>query len=183
MNIIRAYATHGFMDTTELSHLASLAETRSKIVEIGSWMGRSARAFADNTPGEVWCVDTWADDAYGDAPAEMTRHSGWLWNEFTRNHLDTIAAGKVIPVRASSTEAARILGESGLRFDLIFIDAGHNYDEVKADILAWRPLLAKGGLLCGHDLYKDGPYHPGVLQAVDELVGKYSVVGTVWSAE
>ncbi len=179
MNIARAYATHGFMDTNELTHLATLAESHSRILEVGSWMGRSARAFADNTAGTVHCVDTWADNAYGDAPAEITCHPDWLWKEFRKNHADTIEAGQVIPVRATSTEGARIL--SGQTFDLIFIDAGHNYEDVIADINAWRPLLAEGGLLCGHDLYPNGPYHPGVLQAVDELIGKYSIVGTIWS--
>ena len=66
---------------------------------------------------------------------------------------------------------------------MIFIDAGHSYEEVKQDILAWRPLLREGGILCGHDLYKDGPYHPGVKQAVDELIVNYTVTGTIWVAQ
>ena len=53
-----------------------------------------------------------------------------------------------------------------MSFDMIFIDAAHDYASVKEDILAWRPLLAKGGLLCDHD-YTDWPT---VKQAVDELV-------------
>lgn len=182
MNIERAFLTHGFMDTVELTYLATLAETHHAIAEIGSWMGRSARAFADNTPGHVWCVDTWADDAYGDAPAEMTSKPGWLMDEFARNHADTIGT-KVTRVRATSVFGAMVMKEEGRTFDLIFIDAGHNYEDVIADINAWRPLLREGGTLCGHDLYLDGPYHPGVLQAVDELIGEYSVIGTIWTAK
>ena len=142
MNVERAFLTHGFMDTTELTYLASLAEKHTAILEIGSWMGRSARVFADNTTGTVTCVDTWADNAYGDAPAEMTSKPDWLLEEFAKNHADTIASGKIRRVRATSVEAARIL--SGEKFDLIFIDAGHNYEDVRADILTWIPFLTQG---------------------------------------
>jgi predicted O-methyltransferase YrrM len=180
MNIEKALATRGWMADVELVYLAHLASKGKSILEIGSWMGRSARAMADNTEGQIHCVDTWADDAYGDAPAEMTCHKDWLWNEFNKNHADTIAANKVIPYRIPSAEAPLAL--FGKRLDVIFIDAGHNYEDVKTDILAWRPFLAEGGVLCGHDLYPKGPFHPGVLQAVNELIGNYSVIGTIWTA-
>ena len=72
MNITRALQIPGMMSEEELTYLAELASDREWIVEIGSWMGRSARAMADNTKGTVYCVDTWADDAYGPAPAETT---------------------------------------------------------------------------------------------------------------
>ena len=32
---------------------------------------------------------------------------------------------------------------------MIFIDAGHNYDEVMEDLYAWEPKAKK--LICGHD--------------------------------
>ena len=169
------------MDTTELTYLATLAEKATTILEIGTWMGRSCRAFADNTLGTVTCVDTWADDAYGDAPAEITCHKNWLFNQFCNNLNDHLATGKVIPIRLPSAHAPLILTEK--MFDLIFIDAGHNYEDVKADILNYRPLLAEGGILCGHDMYPDGPYHPGVLQAVTEFVGNYALHGTIWTAK
>jgi hypothetical protein len=53
--------------------------------------------------------------------------------------------------------------------NFVFIDAAHDYDSVKADILAWRPLVAKGGILSGHD-YDWG--YPGVVHAVRELISQ-----------
>jgi len=183
MNIERALATPGWMDETELAYLAQLAETHTAILEVGSWCGRSARSLADNTLGHVWCVDTWADNSYGNAPAEITGQPDWLFNEFRRYHADTIAADKVRPVRATSVQAASILAQAGATFDLVFIDGGHNYEDVIADINMWRPLLQPGGVLCGHDLYPQGPFWPGVLQAVNELVVNYTVTGTIWTAQ
>ena len=35
--------------------------------------------------------------------------------------------------------------------DIIFIDANHNYNNVKKDIELWYPKVRKGGILIGHD--------------------------------
>lgn len=180
MNIERALATPGFMAESELEYLASLAAKSGSIVEIGSWSGRSARAFADNTPGLVFCVDTWADNAYGSAPAEMTCHPDWLWKEFGKN---VGYEHHVMAWRMNSVQCAALVANQGFKFDLIFIDAGHNYEDVVADINAWRPLLATDGVLCGHDYTT--VHHPGVVQAVDELIPNFRVVDgtTIWTTE
>jgi predicted O-methyltransferase YrrM len=184
MNIERALATDGWMSGTELLYLASVAEKSHMIAEVGSWRGRSARAMADNTPGVVHCFDTWADNAYGtvfpgDAP-DLCDHPDWLWNEFQENHADTVGT-VVFCHRMSSVEGANYARNAGLRFDAIFIDAGHQYVDVVADITAWMPLLKKGGILFGHDYHNI--HHPEVVKALDELVPKYSVVDTIWTTE
>jgi predicted O-methyltransferase YrrM len=74
----------------------------------------------------------------------------------------------------TSLEAAAKL--VGLEFDMIFIDGAHDYENVKADILAWRP-LSEGGLLCGHDY---GTCWDGV---VKELIPHPKVgAGSIWYA-
>src|ERR1700748_1325482 len=151
MNLEKALKTPGFMAEIELEYLAKLASKSQWILEIGSWQGRSARAMADNTEGFVFCVDTWADNAYGSAPAEMTCYPEWLWNEFNKNHADTIASLKVVPHRGNSAEMSAVASLNKLTFDVIFIDAGHNYEDVVLDIRSWSPMLRQGGVLCGHD--------------------------------
>jgi hypothetical protein len=51
-------------------------------------------------------------------------------------------------------------------FDMIFLDAMHDYESVKADIDRWWPKLKAGGIFAWHD-YGHGDF-PGVKQAVDE---------------
>jgi predicted O-methyltransferase YrrM len=173
MNIEKALKIKGWMLEEELEYLATLASESCSVVEIGSWNGRSSRAIADNLSydGDLWCVDNWSDGGDGEgggreAEREFDLHLG----EFP----------SVCKVKMSSLGAARFFTKTCVRFDLIFIDADHSYESVKADILAWRPLLREGGVLAGHD-FSDA--WPGVQRAVRELIPFFGVVGTIWSTE
>jgi predicted O-methyltransferase YrrM len=74
-------------------------------------------------------------------------------------------------IRSTSIdEAARHACE----FDVVYIDAGHDYTSVKADIGAWLPKVRKGGIICGDD-YISG--WDGVIRAVDEAFGKVERIG------
>lgn len=81
--------------------------------------------------------------------------------------------------------------------DIVFVDGGHEYDEVTGDILGWLPHIGPGGFMAVHDYRKsdiptgpdgfnaDGP-HPlaweGVDQAVDQwLKSRYTVFAQVES--
>jgi len=150
----------------ELRWLATRARERKRIAEIGSWKGRSTRALADHTNGVVFAVDTWNGSNEEAHHRELAgRESWWLADEFKNNLSDHLDARKVIMVRQPSLLAARSI-VSSLRFDMVFIDAEHTNEAVKADIAAWRPLVAAGGLLCGHDY--GGPW-TGVTRAVNEV--------------
>jgi cephalosporin hydroxylase len=64
--------------------------------------------------------------------------------------------------------------------DFVFIDAGHDYDSVKADIAAWLPKVRSGGIIAGHD--HEPNEFPGVVQAVAEAFGgRHTMEGrTIW---
>lgn len=159
------------MSEKELTWLSEQASRHYAIVEIGSWQGRTTVALADNTPGSVTAVDTWKGSVEHQK-ALAKQPQDWLYEQFLKH---VAGRANVRAIRQPSLEAAASIGET---FDMIFIDASHDYENVKADILAWRPLLRKGGLFCGHD-FDAG--RVGVVKAVSELVSNVRLVaGSIW---
>jgi predicted O-methyltransferase YrrM len=142
-----------------LDWLRDQARRHYNIVEVGAWKGRVTDALASSTGGHVTVVDAWAgstdpsdDTAYLDAEKAF------------EEYIENVGGYRNITTyRGPSREAWRRLHHES--FDMVWIDADHRYDAVREDILMWRSLLRKGGLLCGHD----GQY-ADVARAVDELV-------------
>jgi predicted O-methyltransferase YrrM len=75
---------------------------------------------------------------------------------------------KMTPIRSDSAGAASKFEDGSV--DFVWIDAGHEYEEVKADIEAWMPKLKRGGVMGGDDYPFDG-----VSKAVKELLPKHEV--------
>lgn len=174
MNIEHALTVEGWMTEAELAYLAGVASKCSHIAEVGSWKGRSTCALAANTKYDVLCVDTWKGSReHGIVNPEE------LFTQFLANTQQY--DWRVKWQKMTSLEAAALLGDES--FDMIFLDASHDYQSVKADILAWTPLLTKGGILCGHDY--DPPNWMGVKQAVEECVPGFRIVPgtTIWTTE
>lgn len=171
MNIRRALGIEGWTSREELKWLAEQASKRRLIAEIGSYKGRSTAALADNTSGSVLAVDSWNRPSTGDHPFPI---DDAVMKEFINN----MARG-IIRFREESVTAARLFRVP--TFDMIFIDGDHDYESVKQDILAWRPHLKDGGLLCGHDFWE--PIFPGVVKAVRELISEPKTFETIWYTE
>ncbi|MGA9380044.1 MAG: class I SAM-dependent methyltransferase, partial [Phormidium sp.] len=71
--------------------------------------------------------------------------------------------------------AAKFDSES---LDLVFVDAAHDYDSVKADLLNWYPKIKPGGILLCDD-YELG--WPGVMRAVKTVGLEGSVIAeSLW---
>lgn len=136
----------------------------SVIVEVGSWVGRSicylgVELINRNKTPKVYAVDTWLGSQ------EHNNHTilkdDALYNTFLKNIAPL--GGLIAPVRLDSISAAAIFEDSSI--DFLFLDASHQYEDVKRDIVAWYPKIKPGGTFAGHDV--DGGW-PGVNRAIDE---------------
>ncbi len=145
VNLTNALKIEGWMALTELTWLAEHAAPCKTVVEVGSWMGRSTRAMAESGAGTVHAIDTWQGSAEH-VDILKDKPEGWLMARFLKN---MEGVQNVRAHQMTSLAAAEMWQKA--RFDMVFLDASHDYESVKADILAWRPLVAGGGLLCGHD--------------------------------
>ena len=62
-------------------------------------------------------------------------------------------------------------------FDFIYIDASHEYEDVKRDIQQYYSKLKHGCIMSGNDYYYENEgIHIGVKQAVDEIFGEENVM-------
>lgn len=160
----------GFMRDHELDWLFRQAKGKRSIVEVGCYKGKSTTALLKgiNGKGMVWSIDPMVD--YGNETfVELMRNVGGYPNF---RHL-----------RVPSTLGVRLFEDKSL--DMVFIDGAHDYENVKADILAWMPKVH--GLLCGHD-YGDvdgnpGDKWPGVQRAVGELLPGFGLWQSIWFKE
>jgi predicted O-methyltransferase YrrM len=177
-DISRAMLIPGWMSPAELQWLAEAAKQHQCIVELGSHLGRSTRALADNTAGTVYAIDDWKGprqfkDGTPNTQWEEVAHK--LLLAFQKNLAAHIASGKVVPIQTDHAEA--ITKFPGVMPDMVFIDGDHDYEPVVRDISLWKDIMAPGGLLCGHDTDWDG-----VARAVkDTLPGAENVPDTmIW---
>ena len=156
----------GWMSTKEIRFLYDTAKEMDSIVELGSWCGRSTHALASGCKGTVYAVDHW-NGSDGDPTQEIARQND-MFKIFSNNMRDF----SNVKVRRGFAHDISTEFDS---VDMVFIDAGHLYQECKRDIEDWLPKTRK--LLCGHDYYS----FAGVNRAVDEMFGKPDgVCETIW---
>ena len=158
--------------------------------EVGVWDGDSSAYFLTSVPNLVLTmVDLWQpipeDHPYKKAGDGVSRASAdkMEWMMRLAYQRTEFAADRRYIVRAESTAVARDTAPGF--FDLVFIDAAHDYESVLADCRAWWHTVRPGGTYCGHDYKKRTP---GVVQAVNEFAEEVGVRlwknrGKIWSME
>lgn len=171
VDISKALLVDGWMSEKELTWLAHTASECLTIVEFGSFMGRSTRALADNSPDDckIYAVDPWTGFYNNVIPPIST----FVMPQFIDNLRDHIESGKVI-IRRMYSDSFSL----DIKVDMVFIDGDHSYEGVVHDINKARSILKPGGMLCGHDY--DVINWPGTVKAVNELLGLVSVEDTIW---
>lgn len=140
-------------------------ESNPLYVEVGSWIGESAIALAEGSPHAlILCVDTW-EGSPSDRTRDLSKDAGTdaVFEAFKKN----TKGYNIAPLRKSSLDVAK--NGAWANQDLIHIDADHEYESVKSDILAWWPHLKDGGVMSFHDYLTAG--FPGVTRALRECFG------------
>jgi hypothetical protein len=108
------------------------------VVELGSWKGRStawiAQALVDRGGGKVVAVDTWAGSSAEHEHLRLTLGYGpdTLYEEFLANMERLGLRDTVEPWRMTTDEAAAKWPHDQ-RIGLLYIDANHEYAQVRTD--------------------------------------------------
>jgi Methyltransferase domain len=152
------------------------------LVEIGVNRGETSQLLRHLFPhAALYLIDPWKLSAdYSLSGTPISRKNKHYENAY-QNVLSLFEDDpKVTLLRMSSSEGIHHVPDE---LDLVFIDANHEYAQVRKDILAWLPKVRSGGLLAGHDYDQNIPMFSGVKQAVDEIFGRKILLGKdrVWA--
>lgn len=152
--------TYSLSDEGGVNRLFGLKDLCDKFIaedlvmlEVGSFAGVSSELFA-NYCKQLYCVDIWKE--YSEINQENLNNGEKQFDEMIERY------DNIVKVKLPSKEASETF-EDGF-FDVIYIDAAHDYTNVLIDISSWLPKLKKGGVMAGHDYVT----LPGVRRAVDE---------------
>ena len=128
------------------------------VLEIGSYAGASAELISKYV-GKIICCDVWEEYIHPLERAQIVYNDFLSTKEINPN---------IIECKKNSNDFVKEIQDE--TFDMIYIDADHQYHSVKNDISSWFSKVKPGGILCGHDYFMDD-----VKRAVDEFFGKQNI--------
>lgn len=149
----------------ELAWLAEEASKRSNILEVGTYKGASAVVLANSTSGKVTCFDYCPESGIEDE---------------ARKNLQSLSNVAYVQQDAGVSAVSLRRQNKHIRFDMIWIDDGHTYQDVVRDCLIAMLFKSDYALICGHDYEKS---ENEVAKAVNDCFGKENVKfgpGTIW---
>jgi len=152
--LVKFILTHGFVHGAEL----------------GVQKGNNLKYLLDNIPHlKMIGVDIWSDKSVRfnntkseDLEKDTTSINYGFYQEllkYTRQ-----VHPRLVLYRHFTSYATKFVEDESL--DFAFVDAGHEYEDVKEDIANWLPKIKKGGYLLGHDINQ-----AQVRRAVTEILG------------
>jgi MMP 1-O-methyltransferase len=169
--ILRLYDDlDGLLSVEESAWLYRNAAGMKRIVEIGSYRGKSCVLLAC---GEPSARVTAIDPHYGQGdrgevvydPEDTRRMNEALTRHGVADRVTHIVK-ESHAARGDWDEDAD--GPTGGAIDLLWIDGDHSYEGVATDLDDWAGLVRKGGLIAGHDY----GHLESVRRAWDERIGE-----------
>jgi hypothetical protein len=143
-----------YVTLPECESLYALTPKDGTVAEIGVGRGRSLIAMALKGATVVG-VSLWnqvEEGTYHDVRENL-------------NQFPSSLRERVVLIHGESSQTGRLMQRR--LFDLVFVDGGHDEDQVYADVLAWTPTLKPYGFLAFHDY---GGNWPGVDAVVSNLL-------------
>ena len=158
---------HGWFTFPALySQMVKRFPSGSHFVEVGTWKGKSAAYMGvEIVNSQKYIIFDCIDLFTGDKDP-TTRLNQGITEEVRQDILanDVLykeCASNLEPIkdyvniiRGESAEGAQLYKDKSL--DFVFLDAAHQYKNVKADLEAWYPKVKDDGVFAGHDLGMKG---------------------------
>ena len=160
------------------------------VIEVGTWKGASALNMAklaakNGTPSnefEIVCVDTFLGSWEHHTTMNTFNHPDLndydgtchkihgrprVYETFLSNVVRNNLADVITPFPIDSVNGALCLKQWKIQADLIYIDAGHDYDSVKADFMLYKDLVKDNG-----SILIDDWHHQPIREAAKDVFGE-----------
>ena len=152
---IRAYQNiDGWLSNDEASGLyllSNLLEQHCKVIEIGSWKGKSTYCLAKGLPkgGKLIAIDPFDGSGELESSAIYQEEQGDtpLFYQFSDNMTKLGVMEKIQPLKGYSHQFINQFSD----INLLFIDGNHSIEGCDYDFLNYSPHIVKGGYLAFHD--------------------------------
>jgi len=131
-----------------LYQTASKVSSENRIVEIGSWKGKSTiclgKGAQAGNKSKIYAVDPHIGSS------KLQRMFGELdtYQEFLQNIKNAKADECIEPVLKTSNEASKHFNEP---IGFLFVDGAHDFKSVQLDIKSWFSKVKDGGIIAFHD--------------------------------
>lgn len=158
-----------------------------KFAEVGVWEGRSVIYLAEKIKllgkkGTIFAVDHF-QGSDEEVHREILKNKN-LADSYFENVQRCGVSDIIITMPFGSDEAIRYFQNEEL--DGVFIDASHDYTNVRKDILMWFNKVKTGGILSGHDYHGDWAkeVQPAVKDALNHhRIESSEIWGTWWTTK
>lgn len=141
------------------------------IAEIGVFTGNLTGKVIRDCKGifeNYYCIDPWKPypENYDREPRPEELTLEYWENIFNRVNGMAQRNSELNIIRKTSLEGVNDIEDRSL--DIIYIDAIHDYENGRADILAWLDKVRDYGFVAGHDYLTR---FEGLIKAIDEIFG------------
>ena len=182
----------GWLSDNEALGLYAVANRlgrNSKVVEIGSWQGKSTYCIAKGLKkGKVYAIDPFNADAGQDVASEneykLKKGNDDLLQNFKRNMQGLNVMEKIEIKKGYSYE----FNNDFTDINFLFIDGDHSIKGCTSDFELYSPKIVTGGFIAFHDYYEErnelGPTH-----VIKNILSKrndfrfYKQYDTLWIAK
>jgi SAM-dependent methyltransferase len=163
-----------------LYRCAEELQPSARIVEIGSFRGRSAIVLALGAPEgvEVTAIDPHAGSDRG--PREIEGYAAQATEDYRAFHANLARAGLEEAVRHERLPSLDALAAVDGPVTLLYVDGAHRYRPAREDIARWGERVAPGGTLLVHDAWSAVGVTLALLRLL-ALGGRFRYVGRTGS--
>jgi len=166
LNLSKFQLVEGFLEDNEAICLYKLTKNlRAKnpcIVEIGSYLGKSATVFASalkkNSNATINCIDPFngigEDRSIKRYQSDLRKLKISQLDKFKQN-ICNFGNPKITNIFQGLSNS--VVKDWNKKIDLLFVDGNHAYEAVKQDYEDWSVFISKGGYLVFHDTWFEAP--------------------------